>query len=96
MDPATRVPERRQLHEQLLQRAKRDARAFSEATADHPDTIYAMRGNTAAGKTRAIRGNIPELEAAVDRTSDLPHRAINPDNFKLDLMRHDQRSTAYE
>ena len=46
-----------------------------------------LRGNTAAGKTRAIRGNIPELEGPVEKTKDLPHRAVNPDNFKVDLVR---------
>lgn len=89
-DPETWVPERRQLHDRLIDRAKQDSRAFAEAMSDHPDTIYAMRGNTAAGKTRAIRSNIPELADAIDTTGNSPHRAINPDNFKLDLIRHDQ------
>ncbi|MEC8026015.1 MAG: zeta toxin family protein, partial [Myxococcota bacterium] len=89
-DPESWVPERRQLHDRLIDRAKQDSRAFAEAMSDHPDTIYAMRGNTAAGKTRAIRSNIPELADAIDTTGNSPHRAINPDNFKLDLIRHDQ------
>jgi hypothetical protein len=44
-----------------------------------------MRGNTAAGKTRAVKGNIPELEAPVNATKDLRHRGVNPDDFKVDL-----------
>ena len=87
-EPGNWAPERRSLHDRLVEQALVDARKFTEAVGGD-DTIYAMRGNTAAGKTRAIKGNIPELEAAVEATKDAPHRALNPDNFKHDLLAHD-------
>jgi hypothetical protein len=46
-----------------------------------------MRGNTAAGKTRAVSGNVQELAGPMQTTKDLPHRSVNPDNFKADLIK---------
>ncbi|WP_428262993.1 eCIS core domain-containing protein [Haliangium sp.] len=87
-DPMNWVPERRALHDRLMARAMEHLTAFADAM-DGPPTIYAMRGNTAAGKSRAIRGNIPALEDAVAATENLRHRAVNPDNFKADLIEAD-------
>jgi hypothetical protein len=86
-DPANWSPERAALHDQLLAGALADARAFAEAVQGEP-TIYAMRGNTAAGKSRAIQGNIAALEGPTAATADRKHRAVNPDNFKQDLIAH--------
>jgi hypothetical protein len=93
-NPKNWVPARQQLHNELLERAERDAAAFAEASekanvgkGDAAPTIFAMRGNTAAGKSRSIKGNIPELEAPVDATKSRQHMAVNPDNFKVDLYK---------
>ncbi|MBL8627840.1 MAG: hypothetical protein JNK64_41530 [Myxococcales bacterium] len=56
----------------------------------HPPTLYAMRGNTAAGKPRAIRGAgaqaLPELALALERLGDDLHITVNPDNAKVVLL----------
>ncbi|MEM7275078.1 MAG: zeta toxin family protein [Actinomycetota bacterium] len=88
LNPNNWTAERRALHDRLIDEAVAQAVIFDAAVGGEP-AIYAMRGNTAAGKTRAIRGNIPELEPAIEATADLPHRAINPDNFKVDLRAAD-------
>jgi hypothetical protein len=87
-DPMNWVPERRALHDRLIAQAMEHLTAFADAM-EGPPTIYAMRGNTAAGKSRAIRGNIPALENGVAATANLRHRAVNPDNFKADLIEAD-------
>ncbi len=86
--PESWTPDRRDVHEGALATAHAHARAFADAV-EGPPTIFAMRGNTASGKTRAIAGNIPVLEKAVQKTAGLRHRAVNPDNFKLDLREAD-------
>jgi hypothetical protein len=92
--PENWTPERQAFHERVINEAVADAQRFaSEMEAANPGaepTIYAMRGNTAAGKTRAIKnGGAPELAGAVDATSNVPHRANNPDNFKQEIYRND-------
>ncbi|HEY4178424.1 MAG TPA: hypothetical protein VGM90_16370 [Kofleriaceae bacterium] len=84
--PAHWQPERAALHVQLLAKARAQAAAFAEQFVGKEPTLYAMRGNTAAGKTRAVSGNVPELAAPMQATKALPHRSINPDNFKADLI----------
>jgi Bacterial SH3 domain/Zeta toxin len=86
-EPKNWTPARQALHNELLSKAKLQSKAFAEAAKGEPPTIYAMRGNTAAGKSRAVKGNIPELEAPVNATPNMPHRAVNPDNFKADLYK---------
>ena len=86
--PESWTPDRREVHDGLLATAHAHARAFADAV-EGPPTIFAMRGNTASGKTRAIVGNIPVLEKAVQKTVALRHRAANPDNFKIDLREAD-------
>ncbi|MEM7324839.1 MAG: hypothetical protein AAF531_17260 [Actinomycetota bacterium] len=88
LDPNNWTPDRRRLHDELIDNAVQEALQFDAAVGGQP-TIYAMRGNTAAGKTRAIPGNIPALEHAAAQTAHLPHRAVNPDNFKVDLRAAD-------
>jgi hypothetical protein len=75
--------ERLALHDKLIEQAKKDAQAFADAMEGEP-TLYAARGNTAAGKTRALKGNVPELKAGIDASGDM--RAVNPDNFKKGLI----------
>ena len=84
-NPSNWTPERQALHNVLIKKASADAQAFANAAQSSEPTIFAMRGNTAAGKSRAIKGNIAELESPINATKDLRHRAVNPDNFKVDL-----------
>jgi hypothetical protein len=84
-NPANWPPERAKLHEALLAKAKAQAQVFADAVRTGEPKLYAMRGNTAAGKTRAVT-TVPELAGAMNATKDLPYRAINPDAFKPDLM----------
>jgi hypothetical protein len=86
-DPSNWTAERAALHDELLTQALADAQAFADAAQQGDPTIYAMRGNTAAGKSRAIRGNISALEGPMNATAGRTHRAVNPDNFKQDLIR---------
>lgn len=79
-------PERAALHDRLIEKAKEQALAFADAVQKGEPTLYAMRGNTAAGKTRAVGANVGELAGAMTATKDLPHRSVNPDNFKADLI----------
>jgi hypothetical protein len=79
-------PERRALHDKLLATAQEDAVAFAKAAPSAEPTVYAMRGNTAAGKTRAVANNVPELQATMQKTSNNAFRAVNPDVFKPALM----------
>ncbi|MBV8760672.1 MAG: hypothetical protein JO257_25490, partial [Deltaproteobacteria bacterium] len=101
-DPQAWTAERRAFHDEVIARALEEARAFAEEQAKRGEdpTIFAMRGNTAAGKSRAIKqGGAPELEQAVAATSKggsratdkegLRHRANNPDNFKQEIYEHD-------
>jgi hypothetical protein len=82
------VSERKQLHRELLEKAHEEASKFANMMMGRGEpTVYAMRGNTASGKTRLAKsGAMPEIEAAVRATGD--GRSINPDNFKGELMRH--------
>ncbi len=88
LDPNNWTVERQQLHDELIANAIEDALAFDAAVGGVP-TIYAMRGNTAAGKTRAIPGNIVELEEATVLTDRCLRSSVNPDDFKLDLREAD-------
>lgn len=85
-DPSHWKPERRALHDKLLAKAKEDALAFAKAAPKGEPTLYAMRGNTAAGKTRAVANNVPELQSTMKQTADNHFRAVNPDAFKPALM----------
>jgi hypothetical protein len=85
-DPNHWTPERRRLHTDLIAKAKAQAQQFADAVQSGSPTIFAMRGNTAAGKTRAVSSSVPELAGPMKQTKDLPHRSVNPDNFKMDLI----------
>ena len=86
-DPRHWTSERAALHDRLIENAKAQARAFADKFVGKEPTLFAMRGNTAAGKTRAVSANVAELAEPMAQTKDLPHRAINPDNFKADLIK---------
>src|SRR3569832_827929 len=88
-DPSHWSPQRQALHNRLLAEAKADALAFADAAPKGEPTLYAMRGNTAAGKTRAVANNVPELANTMKVTSNMGKRAVNPDAFKQQLMTAD-------
>ena len=85
-DPASWLPERRALHEKLLDDAFDDAMTF--AVASEPGTLFAMRGNTGAGKSRAT-AQVSGMQAGNAAAKSRRHGSINPDNFKADLARRD-------
>lgn len=85
-NPANWSAERKVLHDRLIAKAKVDAQAFADAAQKGQPTMYAMRGNTAAGKTRAVSGGVPDLAGPMAATKDAPYRAVNPDAFKPDLI----------
>jgi hypothetical protein len=81
-DPANWTPERAALHQRLVDAALADARVFAEST--EPGQLFAMRGNTGAGKSRATR-DVDAMKAGNQAAGELRHRNVNPDNFKVDL-----------
>jgi hypothetical protein len=91
-------PARRALHDQWIAKAKLEAQQFADAlekaNPGSEATIFAMRGNTAAGKTRAVTGNVPEMQGPMASTSGVRHRAVNPDNFKLEIYAADPGMTS--
>jgi hypothetical protein len=78
--------DRQALHDKLIEKAKLDAQKFADAMQGGEPTLFAMRGNTAAGKTRAVSGSVPQLAGPMAATKNAPYRAVNPDAFKPDLM----------
>jgi len=79
-NPENWVTERRALHEQIVNEEYRKAVALSERLDDPEPTIYALRGNTAAGKTTAVRNN--EIFSKALDAKGQPSGAINPDTYK--------------
>ncbi|MSU56560.1 MAG: hypothetical protein EXS51_04645 [Candidatus Taylorbacteria bacterium] len=82
-NPENWVTERRALHEQIVSEEYGKAAALSERLDDPEPTIYALRGNTAAGKTTAIRNN--EIFSKALDAKGQPSGAINPDTYKGEL-----------
>src|SRR5262249_36323919 len=84
---------RRALHADQLNESEAEAQKFAEAMAGSArgPAIYATRGNTAVGKSRAVKGNVPELKPGLDASGD--KRSINPDNFKQRLMTPDGQNS---
>jgi hypothetical protein len=82
-NPENWVAERRALHEQIVTEEYGKAAALSERLNDEEPTIYALRGNTAAGKTTAVRNN--EIFAKALDAKGQPSGAINPDTYKGEL-----------
>ncbi|WP_235492113.1 XopAJ/AvrRxo1 family type III secretion system effector zeta toxin [Paracidovorax avenae] len=85
--PQTWRPERRELHYRLIGEAKVAARDFAEVIerGGHPPTLFALRGNTAAGKTRMATQAIPVLATALKESGGAG--CINPDIFKNSLAK---------
>ena len=77
-------PERRSLHDRLIDDAFRKASVFAEAVerSGRAPTLFAMRGNTASGKTWMARSALPVLAGAMNESGG---GCINPDVFKVRL-----------
>jgi hypothetical protein len=97
-DSANWRPSRRELHGRLLKDALKRADTFARALSGLvPPTLFAMRGNTAAGKTSALKKAAPAVKEALDavehETASAPwgvsveSASLNPDNFKGPLMK---------
>ncbi|HUH02889.1 MAG TPA: zeta toxin family protein, partial [Kofleriaceae bacterium] len=82
-DPANWTSERQALHRRLLDQATADAMAFADAS--EPGTLFAMRGNTGAGKSRAT-AEVTEMQPGREAADGRLHANVNPDNFKVDLV----------
>lgn len=82
-DPESWIPERRQLQEAIFQEELAKAHALSERLGDERPTVYALRGNTAAGKTTAVRTS-EAFAKALDEDGE-PTGSINPDTYKTIL-----------
>ena len=75
------MPKRVDLQEKIREAEYQKAVALSKRLGDAVPTIYALRGNTAAGKSTALKGD--ELfEKAINPKTGEPSGAINPDTIK--------------
>lgn len=85
-DPAHWQPERRKLHDALIDDSFRKASVFAECVerSGCDPTLFALRGNTAAGKTRLARSAVPALADALQESGG---GSINPDAFKSRLRK---------
>ncbi|WP_372359266.1 zeta toxin family type III secretion system effector XopAJ/AvrRxo1 [Xanthomonas axonopodis] len=86
-NPENWHPERRKLHEKLLDEARSSALTLAESLERDgcQPTLFALRGNTATGKTRIATKKIPALAAALEKTGG--KGCINPDVFKSSLAK---------
>jgi len=86
-DPDHWLPERRRLQEEIVKSELDKAVKLAERMGEK-NAIFALRGNTAAGKTTALRNN--ELFGrAINPETKQPDGAINPDTYKQQLKAAD-------
>jgi hypothetical protein len=88
-DPSVWIPERAALHERVIGEELRKCIALSASLNDPQPTIYGLRGNTAAGKTTALKQN-PRFHNMIGLNGELIG-AINPDTYKFALRIEDSR-----
>ncbi len=86
-NPENWVPERRQLHEAIVNHEYELAQKLSERLNDDKPAVYALRGNTAAGKTTAVRNN-ETFAKALDENGE-PSGSINPDTYKSEIKQYE-------
>ncbi|MBN9686398.1 hypothetical protein JYJ93_28500 [Corallococcus sp. NCSPR001] len=82
-DPANWVSERRELQQKLFASEVQKAQALSDRL--EPNTVYALRGNTAAGKTTAVK-NDPFLQSRILGANNELSGALNPDPIKAQIV----------
>ncbi|MFY9227890.1 MAG: zeta toxin family protein [Candidatus Microsaccharimonas sp.] len=85
-NPENWEAQRQQLHETIVSGALEAAQALSERLKQHnpKPTIYALRGNTASGKTRALAAGNEMFAGILDEEGE-PSGALNPDSYKYEL-----------
>jgi hypothetical protein len=83
-EPKNWRPERQKLHDKLIDDSLQKASAFAEAIerSGRQPTLFALRGNTASGKTRMANSAGPVLAEAINESGG---GCINPDLFKVRL-----------
>ena len=78
--------DRRELHENLFARSMALATGLNQVIgAGGKPTVFAMRGNTAVGKTRTL-ANVDTLKSGASFLKDNPAASINPDPIKAELV----------
>ncbi|KPJ86019.1 hypothetical protein AMJ57_00935 [Parcubacteria bacterium SG8_24] len=82
-DPESWVPERRRLHEQIVEQEVQKALDLSDRM-ESPNSVFALRGNTASGKTTNLKEH-PLFSKAINPETGNPDGAINPDTYKEGL-----------
>lgn len=82
------VPERQRLHQEIIDAEMQKAKDLASRL--DKNTIYALRGNTAAGKTTALRSN-PLFSRAGNTDG-----AINPDTYKASLKAADAEPDGWQ
>lgn len=83
---------RQALQNQLLATAMTDAMAWANQFEGKPPMLWALRGNTASGKTTTIK-TYDALKTAVQATASNDFRGVNPDTFKEKLITEDLKTT---
>ncbi|MDB5181398.1 MAG: hypothetical protein JWP13_161 [Candidatus Saccharibacteria bacterium] len=86
-DPGNWLPERSALHADIIREQYALTRQLSERLNDTTPTIYALRGNTASGKSTMARRH-PQLVRGLDEQGELSG-SINPDTYKNILKQHE-------
>lgn len=84
LGPDSWLPERRALHDQLVSSELEKAQYLSDRLRE-PGTVYALRGNTASGKTTTVRAH-PDLGPRALDINDNLTGTINPDTIKGRLV----------
>ncbi|MCX6800371.1 MAG: zeta toxin family protein, partial [Candidatus Falkowbacteria bacterium] len=82
--PQNWLEERRLVQSNLINVGIQEAIAMSERLNEEVPTIYILRGNTAAGKSTALRRE-PMFQKTLDSTGQ-PAGAINPDAYKVKIQ----------
>ncbi|WP_230079260.1 hypothetical protein [Xanthomonas oryzae] len=86
-NPENWHPERRKLHQKLLEKVRSSALTLAKHLESYgcQPTLFALRGNAATGKTLMATRTIPVLAAALGKTG--WKGCINPDVFKSSLAK---------
>jgi predicted kinase len=86
-NPGNWLPERNALHDAIIQDQYALTEQLSERLNDTRPTVYALRGNTASGKSTLARRH-PQLARGLDEHGELSG-SINPDTYKNILKQHE-------
>ncbi|MEI6054016.1 MAG: zeta toxin family protein [Candidatus Saccharibacteria bacterium] len=88
---------RRELHLSVFNDAAKEAASLSERLKNNnpKPTIYVLRGNTAAGKTRALKSSHEMFKGILDEHGHATG-AINPDSYKYKLRQGHKDISAFQ